>query len=268
MTRNPSGSTLARRTTFGGVPSWLPAPSLISFGLFVALWWIASLEQPAYILPSPAAVWESFAAMAIETDRLWQALSITIVSLLIGAGLALAVGVTLGMLMGAQRRVEQAFDLYVNALYVAPVSALTPLFIYWLGIDLAPRVATVFVFALPQIVITCFRGARSTPSTYLQVARAFRASRRQVFTKVLIPHEVPYIVTSIRLGVGAAIKGAVLAELLVSSTGLGRLLHGYSQVFDTASLIAVLIALMVLGILATAVVARFERAISPWRNPA
>lgn len=250
------------------LPEGVPWPGLISFGMFVTLWFIASAGQPKYILPSPGDVVEAFLEMAFVTGELWEALSITLVSLVIGGTLALVVGVPLGMLMGSQRKIEQAFDLYVNALYVAPVSALTPLFIYWLGIDLAPRVATVFIFALPQIVITCFRGARSTPTTYLQVARSLGASRRDLYTKVLIPHEVPFIVTAVRLGLGQAIKGAVLAELLVSTTGLGLLLTGFSQVFDTASLIAVLLVLMGLGILATAMVARVERALTPWRTPA
>ncbi len=256
-----SVTNAARRRTLDALP-W---PGLVSFSVFVTIWFVASLDQPKYILPSPTDVLRAFGEMAFETGELWTALSITVVSLVIGGGLALAVGVPLGMLMGSQRRIEHAFDMYVNALYVAPVSALTPLFIYWLGIDLAPRVATVFIFALPQVVITCFRGARGTPTTYLQVARSFRATRRQIFSKVLLPHEVPFIVTAIRLGLGQAIKGAVLAELLVSTTGLGLLLTGYSQVFDTASLIAVLLVLMTIGILGTSLVARFERAISPWR---
>jgi ABC-type nitrate/sulfonate/bicarbonate transport system permease component len=246
----------------------LPLPGLISFGMFVTLWFIASAGQPQYILPSPGDVVEAFVDMAFVTGELWEALSITLVSLVIGGSLALLVGVPLGMLMGSQRQIEEAFDIYVNALYVAPVSALTPLLIYWLGIDLAPRVATVFIFALPQIVITCFRGARSTPTTYLQVARSFGATRRDIFGKVLVPHEVPFIVTAVRLGLGQAIKGAVLAELLVSTTGLGLLLTGFSQVFDTASLIAVLFVLMGLGILGTSAIARFERALTPWRTPA
>jgi NitT/TauT family transport system permease protein len=151
---------------------------------------------------------------------------------------------------------------------VAPVSALTPLFIFWLGIDLAPRVATVFVFAVPQVIITCFRGARSTPRTHLEVARAFRARGRDIFTKVVIPHEIPYIVTALRLGLGQAIKGMVLAELIVSSTGLGLLLNTYAQLFDTAALIGVVIVLMLIGVLGTALVARLESAITPWRGPA
>jgi ABC-type nitrate/sulfonate/bicarbonate transport system permease component len=246
----------------------LLSPPVISIAGFIGIWWLASLGQPQHILPSPAAVLASIWEISVGTGELWTALRISLVSLLIGGGLALLIGVPVGVLMGAQRTVERALDMYVVGLYVAPVSALTPLFIFWLGIDLAPRVATVFIFAVPQIIITCFRGARSTPRTHIEVAHAFRASRRDVFTKVVIPHEIPYIVTAVRLGLGQAIKGMVLAELIVSTTGLGLLLNTYAQLFDTASLIAVVLVLMLLGVLGTALIARVETAITPWRRQA
>ena len=266
-TAAPTGKR-AGSTTLGTWIGRILRPQVLSIAGFVAVWWLASLGQPRHILPTPFDVLAEIWRMAFETGELWAALQISVVSLLVGGGLALLVGVPLGVLMGASRSVERALDLYVIALYVAPVSALTPLFIFWLGIDLAPRVATVFVFAVPQIIITCFRGARSTPRTHLEVARAFRARRRDIFTKVVVPHEIPYIVTALRLGLGQAIKGMVLAELIVSTTGLGLLLHTYAQLFDTAALIGVVIVLMVLGVLATAAVARLETAITPWRRPA
>ena len=250
----------------GGMLRGILRPPVLSLlGLF-ALWWLASLGQPRHILPTPFDALGEIWRITIVTGELWAALQISLVSLLIGGGLALVVGVTIGVLMGAQRTVERALDIYVIALYVAPVSALTPLFIFWLGIDLAPRVATVFVFAVPQIIITCFRGARDTPRTYVQVARAFRARGRDVFTKVIVPHEIPYIVTAVRLGLGQAIKGMVLAELIVGVTGLGLLLNRYAHLFDTAAIMAVVIVLMLIGVMGTALVARLETAISPWRE--
>jgi NitT/TauT family transport system permease protein len=253
----------SRRSLLGAVLR----PPLLSIAGLVLLWWLVSLGQPRHILPSPLAVLEEMWRMAFVSGELWTALQISVVSLLLGGGLALLVGVPLGVLMGSNRAVERALDVYVIALYVAPVSALTPLFIFWLGIDLAPRVATVFVFAVPQVIITCFRGARSTPRTHIEVARAFRARPRDIFSKVVVPHEIPYIVTALRLGLGQAIKGMVLAELIVSTTGLGLLLNTYAQLFDTAALIGVVIVLMFLGVGATALVARLESAITPWRRP-
>lgn len=245
---------------------WLLNPRWLSLAGLVMLWWLVSRSQPEYFLPGPGVVLQSLWEIAVVTGELWTALRLSILSLLIGGGLALLVGIVLGVLMGAQRTVEHAFDLYVNGLYVAPVSAITPLLIFWFGIDLAPRVATVFIFSVPEIIITCYQGAKNTPRTFVEVARAFGASNREIFWKVIIPHEVPFIVTAMRLGLGRAIKGMVLAELVVSTTGLGDLMSFYSHNFKTASLVAVLLVLMLMGVIGTALVRRFELAVAPWRE--
>lgn len=252
-------------TRFPGL-GWLSNPRALSLVGLIVLWWLVSLTQPEYFLPGPQAVFQSLWEVAVVTGELWTALRLSILSLLIGGGLALLVGIFLGVLMGAQRTVEHAFDLYVNGLYVAPVSALTPILIFWFGIDLAPRVATVFIFAVPEIIITCYQGAKNTPRTFVEVARAFGASDREIFWKVIIPHEIPFIITAIRLGLGRAIKGMVLAELVVSTTGLGELISFYSHNFYTASLVAILLVLMLIGVLGTALVRHFEIAMAPWRE--
>ena len=79
---------------------------------------------------------------------------------------------------------------------------------------------------------------------------------------------MPYIVTAVRLGLGRAIKATVLAELVISATGLGALLDGFSHVFDTASLMATLIFLLLLGVLLQVLVERVEVAVAPWRRRA
>jgi NitT/TauT family transport system permease protein len=131
---------------------------------------------------------------------------------------------------------------------------------------LSPRIAAVFIFAIPEVVITCYQGAKNTPRSYIEVAKAFGASDQEIFWKVIIPHEVPFIVTALRLGLGRAIKGMVLAELVISSTGLGDMIEGFRSNFYTASLIAVLIFLMFLGVLGDVLVRRFETALVPWED--
>ena len=133
---------------------WLWRPWLLSLAGLTAIWWLASLNQKEYFLPGPQVVLRSLWEITVASGELWEALQISLIALLIGGGLALLIGIVLGVLMGSQRIVEQAFDLYVNGLYVAPVSALTPIIIFWFGIHLAPRVATVFIFTLPEIIIT------------------------------------------------------------------------------------------------------------------
>jgi ABC-type nitrate/sulfonate/bicarbonate transport system permease component len=251
---------------FSPILGWIFNLRTLSLVMLVAVWWFESRSHPIYFLPGPDKVFESFWEIAIASNDLWVAMSISLKSLLIGGILALSVGITLGVLMGAQQFVEHAFDMYVNALYVAPVSALTPLLVFWFGIDLAPRVAAVFIFSVPEVIITCYQGAKDTPRSYVEVARAFGATDRDIFRKVIIPHEIPFIITAMRLGLGRAIKGMVLAELLISSTGLGQLVDYYRAYFDTSSLMAVLISLMLLGVIGTELVRRFEIAAVPWRT--
>lgn len=246
----------------------LARPPLVAVVLIVVGWWLASQGQPRYILPSPPDVAARFWDLTVTSAILWGALILSMAALLIGGALAFVVGVPLGILMGSNRRVEQIAGPYINAFYVSPVSALTVLFVYAFGIGLEPRIATVFVFCAPVIILTCYRGARETPLTMVEVARVFGASRLQIFVNTIVPHSVPYIVTALRLGLGRAIKGTVLAELVVSITGLGELLSGYAHFFDTASLMATILFLLILGQLLTSLLERFEMAITPWRQTA
>lgn len=246
--------------------SWFARPPLIALTVVVVAWWVLSLGQPRYLLPNPGDVLERFWELTVVTGVLWGALALSLYALVIGGAMAFVIGVPLGVLMGANHKVEHIFSPYINAFYVSPVSALTPLFVWFFGIGLPPRIATVFVFSAPIIVLTCYRGARDTPRTFVEVARVFGASSMQVFAKTIVPHSVPYIITASRLGLGRAIKGAVLAELVVSITGLGELLSGFAHVFDTASLMATLFFLLLIGLVLTAVLARFEVAVTPWRQ--
>lgn len=269
-----AASTTADRPTRPSRAGWsaprlinrLARPPLIALVVILVAWWTLSLGQPRYLLPNPGQVLERFWQLTAVTGELWGALGLSLYALVIGGALAFVVGVPLGVLMGANKNIEHIFGPYINALYVAPVSAMTPLFVWWFGIDLQPRIATVFVFCAPVIVLTCYRGARETPRTFIEVARVFGASSPQVFRKTIVPHAVPYIITASRLGLGRAIKGTVLAELVISITGLGELLSGFAHVFDTASLMATLFFLLLIGLIGTAVLARFEVAVTPWRH--
>lgn len=240
-------------------------PPIAVLAAILIAWTLVSLTVPPYQLPGPALVVERLIALVGVGGKFWGALWLSLGALAGGALLAFLVGVPLGIASGANRTLGAAVEPYVNALFVAPVSALTPLFVYWFGIGLEPRIATVFVFCAPVIMLTCYRGARETPRTMTEVARVFGARERDIFRSVVVPHSVPYVATAVRLGLGRAIKGTILAELVISVTGLGALIDGFSHVFDTASLIATLIMLLVLGVVIQIIATRVEVAVAPWR---
>lgn len=239
---------------------------LLSLLAVLVGWWIGSLIAGDLVLPSPATTAGRFIDLMAD-GRLPRALAIGLSALAVGGGAAVAIGVPLGILLGVQRTLGRAFDFYFSALYVMPFSAVAPLFILWFGIDAGARMIFIFFFSLPQIVIVCYQGARSTPEQLIEVARTYRARRRDIFFKTILPFEVPFIFTALRLGIGRAVQGMVVAELLISAAqGLGFLITVYSAALDIGAVLAVVLFIMLLGVIVSVLVERIEVAVAPWRQ--
>jgi ABC-type nitrate/sulfonate/bicarbonate transport system permease component len=239
---------------------------LASLAGLLLIWWALSLGASAYGLPGPGAVLQSFADL-LAGGKLMSALAVTLTSFAVGGLLAVVIGIPLGIFMGVRPWAGRAVDPFLSALYVMPFAAVVPLLVLWFGIDEQVRIVFIFLFTVPQVAIVAYQGARSTPTTMIEVARTYMASEGQIFRKVLLPHEVPFIFTALRLGVGLAIQGMVVSELLISSlTGIGYLLELAAAGLDLASVLAIVVFVMLLGITAVAILQRIEDAVAPWRH--
>lgn len=238
---------------------------IASLVVVVGVWWFLSLGATAFGLPGPPQVLDSFLAMT-SSGKLQHALSVTLSSFAVGGLAAVVLGVPLGILMGVRRWFGRAIDPLLAALYVMPFSAVAPLFVLWFGVDQQVRIIFIFAFTVPQVAIVCYQGAKSTPTTLIEVARTYLGSDWQIFRKVILPYEVPFIFTALRLGVGLAIQGMIVAELLVTSVnGVGYLLQTAGANLDLSSVLAVIIFIMLLGIVAVYVMQRIENSVAPWR---
>src|SRR5207244_10487772 len=130
-----------------------------------------------------------------------------------GFALAAAVGIVLGILIATSEVARDFVDPWISALYSTPTVALAPMFIFIFGIDAPSKMAVVFLLAVFPVVINTATGMRSTEQVYIDAARSFSASRRQIFTKVLIPSALPFIVAGLRLGIGRGLVGVVVGEV-------------------------------------------------------
>jgi NitT/TauT family transport system permease protein len=236
----------------------------------LAIWWLLSAEGPLGVselgLPGPGAVLQSFIDLLVS-GKLLPALGVTLSSFAIGGLLAVLIGIPLGVVMGVRTWIGRAVDPYMTALYVLPFSAIIPLLVLWFGIDNEVLVVFIFLFTVPQVAIVCYQGARHPPTTLVEVARTYQASEAQIFRNVIVPHEIPFIFTALRLGVGLAIQGMVVAELLIASlTGLGYLLKIAAATLDLATTLAVVLFVMGLGVGAVAILQRVENSVAPWRD--
>lgn len=239
---------------------------IVSLMVVIGVWWFLSLGASRFGLPGPVQVAEAFIHLS-SGGKLGKALTVTLSAFAIGSIAAVLVGVPVGILMGVRRSIGLAIDPILTALYVMPFSAVIPLFVLWFGIDQLVRLVFIFAFTLPQVAIVCYQGAKSTPTTLVEVAKTHLATERQIFWKVILPHEVPFIFTALRLGVGLAIQGMVVSELLIQSVGgLGYLIQFASASLDLATVLAVVLFIMLLGTAAVYLMQRIEASVAPWRE--
>lgn len=218
------------------------------FGLtMLVLYVVASFTVMRGTLPLPTDV-VSALVVQITEQGLLQAMRDGLVAILMGFFLATVVGIPVGVFMGISKPTEQFLDPYVNALYVLPYAALVPAFVIWFGTSLKVRVVITFLFALFPILINTYEGASTTPSNLLEAAKSFNADRRFLILNVVIPYEMPYILAGLRLGIGRAVKGLVVTEIIVAVSGIGGILTQWSAAYRMEGVISVVLMLMALGI--------------------
>jgi NitT/TauT family transport system permease protein len=249
-----------------------PAPSmrgriwlvrLASIALVLGLWEYFGHHINPLFMSYPSAILKAAAAL-IADGQLLDALESSLTTLLIGFATASAAGIVLGLLIGRYRLVDAATDWLVNALYATPLIAIMPLVILWFGLGDMAKLFIVTILAVFPVLINTAAGVRNVPSTLIDVGAAFAANERQVFLKIILPATLPYMMTGLRLGIGRAIIGMVVAEFFTAITGLGALIVKFGNQYDTASMFVPILTLMLLGVALTALVRRAEIMLTPW----
>jgi ABC-type nitrate/sulfonate/bicarbonate transport system permease component len=184
----------------------------------------------------------------------------------VGMVLATVVGIGGGLLLATNARVRAAVNPWVAAIYSTPTVALAPLLILWFGLGIVSHMFVVFLVAVFPILVNTQTGIENADEHLTETAQAFGASQRQIFTKVLLPGALPYIVAGERLGIGRGVVGVVVAELFGAKAGLGFLITVSSQTFDMGALFVAVMILAAAGVLSSEGVKMIERRMAPWRS--
>lgn len=238
---------------------------LASIIFVLGSWEIFGRQVDPLFMSYPSAIAHA-AIDQIASGELIHALASSIQTLLIGFVTASVVGLVLGLLIGRYRMVDAATDWLVNALYATPLVAILPLVILWFGLGDMAKLFIVSLLAVFPVLINTAAGVRNVPASLIDVASAFAANERQVFLKIILPATVPYMMTGLRLGIGRAIIGMVVAEFFTAITGLGAMIVKYGNQYDTAAMFVPILTLMLLGICLTILVRRAEDHFAPWRS--
>jgi len=207
-----------------------------------------------------ATLWQMFASGTI-----WAPLGVSATAFAIGLALAIAAGLPLGILLGRSNTLNAMFDPFITAFNATPRLVFLPLLMLWLGIGLWSKVAIVFLGALFPLLINTHEGVRNADKLLINVVRSFGAKEWDVARLVVIPNSLPFIVVGLRLAIGRAILGVVVAEFFGAQDGLGFLMVRAASSFNVDVVFAGLIIFAALSLIMTGLVKLVEERMNRWR---
>jgi NitT/TauT family transport system permease protein len=215
-----------------------------------------------FTTPSQVAgtLWNMFA-----TGAIWAPLAVSASGFAIGLGLAVVVGLPLGVLIGRSKNLNAMFDPFITAFNATPRLVFLPLVMLWFGLGLWSKVVIVFIGALFPLLINTYEGVRNADKLLINVVRSFGASEWDIARLVVIPNAMPYIIAGLRLAIGRAVLGVVVAEFFGSEQGLGVIMVQAAGRYQVDIVFSGLIVFAVLSLIMTALVQVLENRLSRWR---
>src|SRR6266404_3571038 len=243
----------------------LGAVRAASVVVVIALWEIFGRQVNPLFLSYPSAIGRAFLQVVVTSEFQRSALG-SLQVFAVGLSLALVLGIVLGLLMGRYRFAEYLLDPYVYALDATPRVALIPLLLLWFGLGTTSKIAIVFLSAVFPVLMNTFSGVRTVSGHLVDIGRAYGASERQLFGKVIVPAALPFLMAGIRLAVGRGLIGIITAEMFTAVTGMGALLVRYSSALATDKFFVPVILLALLGVLLSNIVEKLQKRLAPWKE--
>ena len=235
----------------------------------LAVWELLAqlLLENDLLIPPPSSVVQSFWNLTV-TGELNKHFAATLTEFVYGFTTACVIGVIIGYFMGMHKRFDEIMDPWIATLYSIPIITVVPLIIIWFGIGMVSKVIVVFKITAVAIILNTAAGIKNLDPVWLELAKSLRLGSWETTYKIRFPGALPYIITGMRLGVGRALLGVVVAELMAANAGLGYLLRDASETWDSPKLFVTVFLLAAMGLVSFNLIKRFERRMAPWRQSA
>ncbi|PWJ86245.1 NitT/TauT family transport system permease protein [Pseudaminobacter salicylatoxidans] len=210
---------------------------MASLAILFAVWEIAGRIPISFAFPTFFETVTAFAEM-VSDGTLVRAYAITFQPLLLGITASAVLGVGLGIVMGLSDKAEWLLAPVFIVFQAAPMAALVPLVTFVYGIGLVAKTLAVIMLALPVIVLNSYKAIRHVNPSLVDMCRSFQGTRVQQICKIIIPDAAPVLFAGLRLGIAAGFIGVILAELLITPTGIGDLITYHRSIANYAHMYA------------------------------
>jgi NitT/TauT family transport system permease protein len=248
------------------VPMWARVVLGVGGVVSVLLLWLVAAtvwSTDSFILPTPAETWSAGVELARE-GVLWSDLRASTWRVVQGYGISMAIGIVLGIGIGSFRSIEAFSEAPIGFLRYIPATALTPLFLIWLGIDAAPKIALIVAGTVFYNVLMVADVARAVPRELISSSYTLGASRLRVLGRVILPHSWPGIIDVARINLAAAWLMLVVAELLAGESGLAFRISKAYRFRQVDRMFALLLVLAVIGVTSDLLLRWLRNRTSPW----
>jgi NitT/TauT family transport system permease protein len=237
--------------------------------LIILVWeslpWVVKLPRGlSLFFTTPSAVAQAFHQLVVD-NKIQSHFYISAIEFVLGLGMAIAVGLPLGLVMGRSRIMDAMLDPFVTALNATPRLIFLPLLILWFGIGIWSKVMIVFVGALFPLLINTYQGVKNVDKVLVNVVRSFGANEWQIMRVVALPNSVPYIMAGLRLAIGRALLGVVVGEFFGASKGLGFMIASAATNYKVDVVFVGVFIFMGLSLVLTFSVKALESRLSRWR---
>ncbi len=237
---------------------------VVSVLLCIILWQIVGMNINPIFLATPYAVLRAFPPLVLSGE-LPQATYATMHVFVTGFAMAIGIGIPLGILFGKFRRVNYLTHMPLTIFYSIPYVALIPLFIVWTGLGTTTKILVVFISCLFPLLINTQAGVTETDIRLTEMARSFGGDERRMLLDVTLPASLPYIMSGVRIAVGRAIVGSIVAELTTAITGLGGMITLYGNMFATDRMMVPLLITSFVSITVTSIAKWMEDRFAKWK---
>lgn len=230
----------------------------------VVVWAVAAaIQNNESVLPTPLATWSALVGLksdGVLSHDLWASLR----RVLIGYGISVGIGAALGIAIGTFASVEAFFEAQIGFLRYIPASALTPLFMLWLGIDESPKIWLIVIGTVFFNILMVADVARAVPRELLNASYTLGAGRITVLRRVILRHSIPGIIDVARINLAAAWLMLVVAELLAAQEGLAFQIIRSQRFRAVDTMFAVLIVFGIIGLVSDLFLRWLRNVTSPW----
>lgn len=235
-------------------PILWPLSSLV---ILFAAWEVAGMVPISIAFPTFSATLAAFFEMVLDGSMIY-AYFLTLQPLILGVIISAVLGVVIGIAMGLSVKTEWFVAPVFIVLQAAPMAALVPLVTFVYGIGLTAKTLAVIMLALPVIVLNSYKAVRHVNPSLVAMCRSFQGTRLQQISKIIIPDASAVIFAGLRLGIAAGFIGVMLAELLITPTGVGDLITYHRSVANYAHMYAAVASIIVVSTFTLAGLQRFE----------